>query len=129
LDTYDFDITGMAFRLGATPTSESLEQFFGSENADREGNRNYAGIKSPVADEIIAKVDAATNREELAIVLKALDRMVRSTHSWIPNWKSANHRVAYWDMFSFPPVKPDYAFNVETFWWFDDEKAQAIGKG
>jgi microcin C transport system substrate-binding protein len=129
LDTYDFDITGMAFRLGATPSSESLQQFFGAKNADREGNRNYAGVKSAAADELIEKIDDAKSRAELEVTLRALDRVVRSTYSWIPNWKSSNHRVAYWDMFGYPEPKPDYAFPVEEYWWFDAEKAKAIGKG
>ena len=129
LDTYDFDICGMAFRFGASPTSESMEQFFGSKNVNREGNRNFSGIANPTVDELISKIDGASSREELAIILKALDRVLRSTHSWIPNWSSANHRVAYWDMYGFPKTKPDYEFPVETFWWFDPEKAKAIGKG
>ncbi len=128
LDTYDFDITGMAFRFGATPTSESMQQFFGAANADREGNRNFAGIKSAAVDEIISRIDDASNREELAFTLQALDRVLRSTYSWIPNWKSANHRIAYWDMFGYPEPKPDYAFPIETYWWFDEQKARAIGK-
>jgi microcin C transport system substrate-binding protein len=129
LDTYDFDIVGMAFRFGSIPTSESMMQFFGSDSADREGYRNYAGVKHPAVDEIIAQIDTADSRRELAVILQALDRVVRSTHSWIPNWNSANHRIAYWDMFGFPQTKPDYAFPVEQYWWFDEEKAKAIGKG
>ncbi|NKB52799.1 MAG: ABC transporter substrate-binding protein [Rhizobiaceae bacterium] len=129
LDTYDFDITGMAFRFGATPTSESMQQFFGAANADREGNRNFAGIKNPAVDEIISRIDDASDREELAFTLRALDRVLRSTYSWIPNWKSSNHRIAYWDMFGYPEPKPDYAFPIETYWWFDEQKAKAIGKG
>ena len=129
LDTYDFDITGMAFRLGATPSSETLSQFFESKYADSEGNRNYAGIKSAAVDEIVSKIDGAKTRAELAVVLRALDRVARSTYSWIPNWKSSNHRVAYWDMFGYPETKPDYDFPIEEYWWFDAEKAKAIGKG
>ena len=129
LDTYDFDITGMAFRLGATPSSETLSQFFESKYADSEGNRNYAGIKSAAVDEIVSKIDGAKTRAELAVVLRALDRVARSTYSWIPNWKSSNHRVAYWDMFGYPDTKPDYDFPIEEYWWFDAEKAKAIGKG
>lgn len=129
LDTYDFDITGMAFRLGATPSSESLSQFFESKYADSEGNRNYAGIKSAAVDEIVSKINDAKSRAELAVVLRALDRVARSTYSWIPNWKSSNHRVAYWDMFGYPENKPDYDFPVEEYWWFDSERAKAIGKG
>ena len=129
LDTYDFDITGIAYRVGATPSSETISQFFGSENADREGNRNFAGIKNAAVDVLIDKINTAKSREELTIILRALDRVLRSTHSWIPNWTSANHRIAYWDMFGFPKKKPDYEFPVETYWWFDAEKAKAIGKG
>ncbi len=129
LDTYDFDVSGMAFRFGATPTSESMQQFFGAANADREGNRNFAGIKNATVDELIGKIDGANSRHELAVILKALDRVLRVTHSWIPNWASANHRIAYWDMFGFPETKPDYSFPIETFWWFDGAKAKAIGKG
>ena len=106
-----------------------MEHFLGSKNADKEGNRNYAGIKDPAVDEIISRIDSAGNRAELSVILRALDRVVRSTHSWIPNWKSANHRIAYWDMFGFPETKPDYAFPVEQYWWFDEEKAKIIGKG
>ena len=129
LETYDFDITGVAFRFPASPSGETLSQFFGSEFADREGARNYAGIKDPAVDELITKINDAKSREELVIVLRALDRVLRSTHSWIPNWSSANHRVAYWDMFGFPEPKPAFDFPVETFWWLDAEKAKAIGKG
>ena len=32
-----------------------------------------------------------------------------------------------WDIFDQPSVKPDYAFTPETTWWFDDDKAVAIG--
>jgi microcin C transport system substrate-binding protein len=48
---------------------------------------------------------------------------------WIPNWHSANHLVAFWDMFGFKEPKPDYGFPVEALWWFDKDKAKAIGKG
>jgi microcin C transport system substrate-binding protein len=49
-------------------------------------------------------------------------------HLWIPNWYAANHRVAYWDMFGWKDPKPDYSFAPEALWWFDEEKAKAIGK-
>ena len=60
--------------------------------------------------------------------VQALDRVLRAGHYWIPNWHSANHRVAYWDMFGWKEPKPDYFFPVERLWWFDAKKARAIGK-
>ena len=61
--------------------------------------------------------------------MRALDRVLRARMDWIPSWYSANHRVAFWDMFGFKEPKPDYGFPVETLWWFDKDKAAAIGKG
>ncbi len=129
LDTYDFDVTGLARSYGATPSRETLEQLFGSALAQTPGNTNYAGIKDPAVDALIAKVSTVQSRDELTVVLNALDRVLRSTHSWIPNWYSANHRVAFWDMFGMPDKKPDFGFPVESTWWFDQKKAAAIGKG
>ena len=128
LDTFDFDITGIARSYGGTPTHESIEQAFGTAYADVEGGSNLAGIRSEAVDTLIAKVRTVENRDELTVVLRALDRVLRSTHSWIPNWHSTNHRVAYWDMFGFPEKKPDYAFPVEATWWVDADKAKAVGK-
>ncbi|MDD9908953.1 MAG: extracellular solute-binding protein [Ahrensia sp.] len=128
LDTFDFDITGIARSYGATPTAEALEQIFQSDYAGIEGSLNLSGLKDEAVDALIDKMRKVASREELTTLLRALDRVLRSTHSWIPNWHSANHRVAYWDMFGFPERKPDYAFPVEATWWFDAEKAKAIGQ-
>ena len=32
-------------------------------------------------------------------------------------------------MFGFKEPKPDFGFPVEALWWFDEDKAKAIGKG
>ncbi|MDJ0614706.1 MAG: extracellular solute-binding protein [Rhizobiaceae bacterium] len=128
LDEYDFDIVGMAARFGASPTAESLRFFLHSESADINGTRNFPAIKSPVIDALIAKMNTVSDRNELTTILRAIDRVLRPMHLWIPNWHAANHRVAYWDMFGFKEPKPDYAFSPETTWWFDEEKAKAVGK-
>ncbi|MGI9351703.1 MAG: extracellular solute-binding protein [Rhizobiaceae bacterium] len=128
LDDYDFDIVGMAARFGASPTAESLRFFLHSESADQNGTRNFPGIKSPVIDALLEKMKRVSSREELTIILRSIDRVLRPMHLWIPNWHAANHRVAYWDMFGWKEPKPDYIFTPESLWWFDKEKAKAIGK-
>ena len=117
-----------AWKGASTPTSESMEQYFGSSNVDLPGYRNFAGIRSDAADALIEKIKSVTSHAELTVTLRALDRVLRATHSWIPNWKSAGHRVAYWDMFGFPETKPEYAFPVETYWWMDEKKAKSLKK-
>ncbi|MEL6784066.1 MAG: ABC transporter substrate-binding protein, partial [Pseudomonadota bacterium] len=128
LDTFDFDMVGRAQNIGALPTPTGLENLFHSSSADRNGSGNLSGLKSAAVDELIDRISKIDNEADLATHLRALDRVLRSTHSWIPNWNSANHRVAYWDMFGRPPAKPDYGFPIERMWWFDEAKAKAIGK-
>ena len=96
LDSYDFDIVGVAASFTASPTAESIHFLLHSESADRNGTRNYPGIKSDVLDALIDKMKDVKTRKELVIILRAIDRVLRPTHLWIPNWHSANHRVAYW---------------------------------
>ena len=128
LQDFDFDIVGMAVQLSATPTRESLESIFGSRSASAPGSYNLPGIADPVIDALIAKVSDAHSRAELISIMRVLDRLLRIRRDWIPNWFSANHLVAYWDMFGFKEPKPDYGFPVEILWWLDEAKAKAIGK-
>ena len=126
LDERDFDVTGMAFSFDATPTEEGMRTFFGSEAAERAGSRNYPPVANEGVDRLIDRLSDVTSREELAVTMRALDRVLRSLHVWLPNWYSPNHRVAYWDMFGYPEPKPDYAFPVESYWYFDAGKAKRI---
>ena len=125
-DTFDFDMTMTALSITATPTEESLRNVFGSSAAKDEGSRNWAGITDPVVDALLEEAGAATNREELTVALRALDRVLRAEFYTIPAWTSSTHRVAYWDAFGVAE-KPDYFFAPELLWWWDAEKAEANG--
>ena len=126
---FDYDVLAIAASFGATPTREDIENYFHSDAATKPGSRNLPGTADPAVDEMIAAVGRANDRESLTTALRALDRLLRARHDWIPNWFAANHRAAYWDMFGFVEPKPDFGFPVEQLWWFDEEKAKAIGKG
>ncbi len=128
-NTYDFDMIVNALPLTATPSFDTLENIFHSRAAAVQGTRNLAGIESPAVDGLITAAGNAKSRAELTIVLRALDRVLRARMDWIPNWYSANHRAAFWDMFGFVEPKPDYGFPIELMWWFDKDRAAAIGKG
>ncbi len=124
---FDFDIVGRAWSLGPTPI-ESVRNFFHSSTADTPGSVNLPGIRSPAIDALVEKVLAAKDSETHRIALLALDRVLRASYYTVPNWTSPVHRMAFWDLFSWPEVKPAYAFPVETTWWFDNDKAARIGK-
>ncbi|MEL6435592.1 MAG: extracellular solute-binding protein [Pseudomonadota bacterium] len=126
--TFDFDMVGLALGWTATPPASSLRGVFGSESADLEGSRNWTGVADPLIDALIVEVGAAQSREQHQTAMRILDRVLRLRRDWIPTWGSANHRVAYWDMFGFKLEKPDYFWPVESLWWYEEEKAKAIGK-
>jgi len=125
----DFDFDVMAYRImfDATPI-DGIDQIFGSESADTPSGSNLAGVKNKVVDALVAKAGTVQSREELVAVLRALDRVLRTQQIWFPAWGSDAHRVAVWDMFGWPQTKPAYGFSPELLWWFDKEKAVAIGK-
>lgn len=126
LNNYDFDVLGRALRFSATPL-QGFRSAFSSEAADIPASGNLSGVKMPVVDDLINKVESAKSREEMETAARALDRVLRAYHFTIPNWHIENHRVAYWNKFGLPKVpKPDYGFPFLATWWYDEEKAAKI---
>ncbi|MDP3896859.1 MAG: extracellular solute-binding protein [Mesorhizobium sp.] len=125
---FDFDLISVAASLSATPTFDDLENIFHSSAAGISGTRNLPGTADPALDSLLAMVDHAADRAALTTTMRVIDRVLRARRDWIPNWHAANHRAAFWDMYGFDEPKPDYGFPVERLWWFDADKARAIGK-
>lgn len=125
--TFDFDIVTQRYIMRLTPGVE-LKNFWSSGAAGAEGSFNLAGISDPVVDALIDKVMAAKSRDELNTAARALDRVLRAGHYWVPHWYKAAHNVAHWDKFSWPAKKPDYARGIIDTWWFDQAKADALAK-
>ncbi|HJZ44753.1 MAG TPA: extracellular solute-binding protein [Hyphomicrobiaceae bacterium] len=123
--TFDFDVVGQRFVLRLTPGPE-LRNFWGSEAARTDGSFNLAGISHPAVDALIAKVISAKSREELKTATKALDRVLRVGHYWVPHWYKAAHHVVYWDKFGRPEVKPRYERGIIHTWWYDPERAAKL---
>ena len=70
----------------------------------------------PAVDALIERVIAAKSREELNTAARALDRVLRAGHYWVPHWYKASNNVAYWDKFSRPeteaPLRPWHSRHV-----------------
>jgi microcin C transport system substrate-binding protein len=122
---FDFDIITQRFSMRLTPGAELLN-FFGSEAAATEGSFNRAGIKNPVVDALAQKALEAQSREELVTAIRALDRVLRAGHYWIPQWYKASHHIAYWNKFGRPETKPKYDRGIVDTWWYDAEKASKL---
>ncbi|MBX3549350.1 MAG: ABC transporter substrate-binding protein [Xanthobacteraceae bacterium] len=116
LQTFDFDITVQRFSTSSTP-GESLRTYFSSAAAKLTGSRNLSGISDPVVDALIEKIVAAQSRDELTFACRALDRVLRAGHYWIPQWNKASHWIAFWDVFAHPKEKPRYGRAIPETWW------------
>lgn len=127
LKSFDFDIVTQRYVLGMTPGVE-MRAFWGSRAADTVGSFNLSGIRSPVVDALIEEAVGATSREELTTAARALDRVLRAGHYWVPHWFKAAHHLAFWDKFSWPAVKPAYDRGVIETWWYDDAKAARLAQ-
>ena len=51
----DFDIIYSGWAQSMSPGNEQID-YFGSASADREGSRNYGGIRNPAVDALIQKI-------------------------------------------------------------------------
>ena len=107
--------------MSLTPGVE-LRAYFHSESATARGSQNTAGVADPVVDALIDVISRAENRETLTDAVKALDRVLRSMHIWVPQWHKGSHTIAYWDIYSRPAIKPEYARGVIDLWSIDPEK-------
>jgi microcin C transport system substrate-binding protein len=128
VDDFDFDITVQRFNFSSTP-GDSLRNYFSSQASKMNGSYNLAGISDPAVDALIEKIMAAETRPALVTACRALDRVIRAGRYWIPHWYSAAHRIAYWDMFGFPPKKPGFARGIPETWWYDQAKAAKLERG
>ncbi|UCB45991.1 MAG: ABC transporter substrate-binding protein [Spirochaetota bacterium] len=125
LDNYDFDMTSVWWRQSLSPGNEQRD-FWSSEAADRPGTRNLAGIKDPVVDALINEIITAPDRQSLVAACRALDRVLLWGHYVVPNWYSRKYRIAYWNKFSKPNIKPKYALGFFDTWWVDPDKDKAL---
>ncbi len=122
---FDYDIYSARFVMSLTPGDE-LRQIFGSDSADVLGSSNLTGLKNPAIDALIARIETAPSREELTPAVRALDRVLRALHIWVPNWYKGTHTIAYLDLFGRPETLPPFDMGAGDFWWWDADKAAAL---
>lgn len=123
--SFDFDMSIERYSLGLTPGVE-VKSYWGSEAAKMDGSFNLSGISDPVVDALITKMIEAKSRPQLVTAARALDRVLRAGHYWVPQWYKPVHTVAYWNKYSRPAVQPKYDEGVIETWWYDADKAAKL---
>jgi microcin C transport system substrate-binding protein len=127
LKNFDFDMTPSRFSSSLFP-DEGIKQFFGSKQAEQPGSYNLSGLADPAVDIMLDKFATAEDWDSFVTAARALDRVLRAKHFWVPHWNKGTHWFAYWNMFSRPEKVAQYDPGVLDTWWFDEAKAAKIGK-
>jgi len=123
MQNFDFEIAIHRYMFPLTP-GNTLENCFSSHAAGAKGSFNVAGIADPVVDALIEKAIIASDRNSLNTACRALDRVLRAGHYWVPHWYKPVHWIAYWDLFGHPATKPRYARGIPETWWYDGNKSK-----
>ena len=122
-NTFDFDMTW--YQRGVPSLSPGNEQFlyWGSEAADVEGSRNWAGIQSPAVDAIISQLLVSESTEDYRAAVKALDRTLISGRYIVPIWHQPIARLAHVKELRYSDTLPMYGdwigFQPDV-WWYEE---------
>ena len=119
----DFDMISGGFGASFYPSSD-LKIIWRSDFVDY--TWNTAGVQDPAVDYLIDGIVASQHDEEALLAWgRVLDRVLTWNHYVVPQWHISMFRVAYWDKFSRPAVRPKYTLGSGT-WWHDPAKAARL---
>jgi peptide/nickel transport system substrate-binding protein len=117
LNEFDFDLMQFIYPASLSPGNEQSFRW-SAASADAKGSYNYAGIKSPAADAMIAAVLAAKDRESFVSAVRALDRVLISGDYVVPLFHLSQQWVAVWKQLKRPAVTPLSGYQTDT-WWIE----------
>ena len=113
--SYDFDMIVASFPQSSSPGNEQRD-YWHSTMADQPGSRNIIGIKNPAIDYLVEQLIQAPTRADLVARSRALDRVLQWNHYVIPQYHISTYRVAYWNKFGMPDIRPKYSLGFDTWW-------------
>jgi len=123
LRSRDFDMISGSYSGRHYPDSD-LKIIWRSDYVDY--TYNTAGVQDEVVDALVDGIEASQDDEEALLHYgRAFDRVLTWNHYVIPEWHISKFRVAYWNKFSQPEIRPKYALGLDT-WWVDPEKEQQL---
>jgi microcin C transport system substrate-binding protein len=120
---HDFDMVSSGFLPHFYPDT-SLKISWGSKYID--STYNQAAVQDKAVDYLLAGIDEHQGDDQALLYWgRALDRVLTWNYYVIPQWYLSKFRVAYWNRFSRPSVRPKYALGLDT-WWVDPAKERKL---
>jgi microcin C transport system substrate-binding protein len=125
LRSRDFDMISHLYGASFYPSS-NLKIAWRSDYLDH--TYNTPGVQDEAVDILIDGIEASQDNEQALLHYgRALDRVLTWNHYVIPQWHISMFRVAYWNKFSKPAVRPRYTMGTGT-WWIDKNKEKNLPK-
>ncbi|OED91613.1 extracellular solute-binding protein [Vibrio breoganii] len=119
----DYDMIFSSYSANAYP-STNLKIAWNSNFID--STYNQAGVRNKAIDYLTEEIDThQQDPERLKALGPALDRVLTWNFYAIPAWHTGAFRVASWDKFARPDIRPEYDLGLDT-WWVDTDKAQKL---
>ncbi|MEJ2762980.1 extracellular solute-binding protein [Photobacterium sp. MCCC 1A19761] len=119
----DFDMVSGGYSANPYP-SPNLLIVWNSQYID--STYNTAGVNNPAIDYLTTEI--AKNQQNPQALLnlgRALDRVLQWNFFVMPQWHISKFRVATWDKFARPAVRPKFALGLDT-WWIDAAKLSKL---
>jgi microcin C transport system substrate-binding protein len=117
----DFDMISGGYDAMAYPGT-NLNDAWRSTYID--STYNTAGVQDSAIDYLVDGCVANQENEKALLTWgHALDRVLTWNCYVIPEWNLSKFRVAYWNRFSRPAVRPKYTLGLGSWWWDKDKEA------
>ena len=113
IQQYDYDMITIAEGPFTLPEGSSLAALYGSKSFAEQGNSNFRGVNSPVADALIKAINDAASLQQLRDAARAFDRVVTWSFWQIADLYSGVENVSHWNKFGKPKVMAKY-FRADT---------------
>lgn len=127
LQDFNFDMVYLAANFFPPPGPE-MQTYFLSAMADQKDSANWAGIRNPVVDALLAEIlrqNQARDLEGLKATNRALDRVLLWNYYILPSYYNDATWLAYWDKFGRPEQRPFYSTGFYSTWWYDPSGSAA----
>ncbi len=113
LQQYDYDMVTIAEGPFTLPEASTLSALYSRKSFSEQGNSNFRGVSSRVADALIEAISRATTMQALRDAARAFDRVVTWSFWQIPDLYSGVENVSHWNKFGKPAVMARY-FRADT---------------
>jgi peptide/nickel transport system substrate-binding protein len=123
VNSFDYDMIQTSWPVSLSPGNEQIVRWSASV-ANQDGSLNYAGVKNPAADAMIAAMLEANEREDFVAAVRALDRVLISGAYVVPLFHLPEQWVAYWRRLAHPETTSLNGYLIDTWWSAPEEGSE-----